>query len=535
MARDMLPAAPVVRRRMWLWILVGLISFLVVATVAIIAAVPLTSDALRHRMVETLSARLEAEVALGDLHWRVFPTVRARGSDLTIRRRGHRDARPLISVSGFSVEASVAGLLRKRVGHVTLEGLDVEIPPDDDASASVTARPSRQSENTNAATPPMAEGVVIDTLDTKDGQIVTIPKNKEKSPKVWAIHALRLRNVGAGQAMPFEAKLTNAVPPGEIDTAGTFGPWLPDTPGASALEGTFTFARADLSIFHGISGILSARGNFSGTLGRIGVDGETDTPDFTVKVGGHPFPLHARYRTTVDGTNGDTILEQIEAKFLESSLEATGSVIDAKPSAHGRIVTLDVTMDRARIEDVMMMAVKGDPPMRGALHLKTKFVLPPGETDVVDRLRLDGTFAVGRARFTNYDVQGRINELSRRSRGQTADDPKDRVVSDFQGRFQLGNGRLALPALTFSVPGAQVELAGGYALKPEMLDFQGRLLMDAKVSETQTGFKSLLLKVVDPLFKRRGGGSQIPIHVRGKRSDPSIGIDMGRVFKREKP
>ena len=82
------------------------------------------------------------------------------------------------------------------------------------------------------------------------------------------------------------------------------------------------------------------------------------------------------------------------------------------------------------------------------------------------------------------------------------------------------------------MPGAKVELAGGYALKPETLDFRGRLLMDAKVSDTQTGFKSLLLKVVDPLFKRHGGGSVIPIHVRGPRRAPDFGMDMGRVFKR---
>jgi hypothetical protein len=80
-------------------------------------------------------------------------------------------------------------------------------------------------------------------------------------------------------------------------------------------------------------------------------------------------------------------------------------------------------MDRARIEDVMRMAVKADPPLRGALRLTTKFVLPPGESDVADRLRLDGEFAVARVRFMNYDVQGKINELSRRGRGR-ADQPR---------------------------------------------------------------------------------------------------------------
>jgi len=69
-------------------------------------------------------------------------------------------------------------------------------------------------------------------------------------------------------------------------------------------------------------------------------------------------------------------------------------------------------------------------------------------------------------------------------------------------------------------------------LRPEWLDFQGRLLMDAKVSQTQTGIKSLLLKVVDPLFNKRGGGSAIPIHIRGRRDDPEFGIDMRRVFRR---
>lgn len=531
MARVMLDSAPVVRRRIWLWTIVGLIVFLAAATIAIVAAVPLTSDALRHRMIETLSARLDADVAIGDLHWRIFPTVHAYGSDLTLRRRRPSGARPLISIKSFTVDARLAGLVRKRVAHVTLDGLEIAIPPDDDAPVDA-ATSARRGTGNPAAARPLEDGVVIETLDATGGQVLTIPKKKEKAPNVWAIHTLRMHNVGAGQAMPFRAALTNAIPPGEIDTTGTFGPWLPDKPGNTALAGTFMFARADLSIFHGISGILSARGSFGGTLDRIEVNGETDTPDFTIKLGGHPFPLHAAYRTIVDGTNGDTILEQIDATFLESSLLAKGSVVDAPPGVRGRIVKLDIAMDRARIEDVMHMAVKVAPPMHGGLRLTTKFVLPPGETDVADRLRLDGTFAIARARFSNYDVQGKINELSRRSRGRTEDQPRDKVVSDFQGRFQLGDGRLGLPALTFSVPGAQVQLAGGYAMKPETLDFQGRLLMDAKVSQTQTGVKSLLLKVVDPLFSRRGGGSAIPIHIRGKRSDPDFGIDMGRVFRR---
>jgi len=523
MARVML-ASSGVRRRVWMWTAVGLVGFAVVAVVAILAAVPLTSDALRTRMIETLSKRLDAEVALGDLTWRVFPTLHASGSNLTIRRRGHADARPLIAVKAFTVDARVAGVVRKHVAHVTLEGLEIAIPPDDD-----TPQSDASAQGAQRAT--AMEGIVIDTLDADGARVLTIPRNANKAPNVWDIHSLRLHRVGAGQAMPFRAALSNAVPPGEIDTVGTFGPWMPDTPGDTALAGSFTFARADLSVFRGIAGTLSARGSYTGSLDRIAVDGETDTPDFTVKLGGHPMPLHATYRTVVDGTNGDTILEHIDASFLETALTASGSVMGAPPGEKGRTVTLDIKMDRARIEDVMRMAVKADPPLRGALRLTTKFVLPPGESDVADRLRLDGEFAVARVRFMNYDVQGKINELSRRGRGRV-DQPQDRVVSDLQGRFRLGDGRLSLPSVMFSVPGAQVQLAGRYVLQPEWLDFQGQLLMDAKVSQTQTGIKSLLLKVVDPLFNKRGGGSAIPIHIRGRRDDPEFGIDMRRVFRR---
>jgi hypothetical protein len=91
-----------------------------------------------------------------------------------------------------------------------------------------------------------------------------------------------------------------------IETSGTFGPWGREAPGQTPLEGTFTFEHADLDVFKGISGVLSAVGTFGGTLERIAVHGVTDTPDFTVKAGGHAMPLHATYDAIVDGTNGNT-------------------------------------------------------------------------------------------------------------------------------------------------------------------------------------------------------------------------------------
>jgi hypothetical protein len=241
-----------------------------------------------------------------------------------------------------------------------------------------------------------------------------------------------------------------------------------------------------------------------------------------------------KYTALIDGTHGDTHLKSVDAWFLSSYLHAFGAVLDGRKGEHGRTLSLDVAMDKSRIEDVMKMAVKSaTPPMTGAMKLTTKFLLPPGQSDVVERLQLDGQFEIAQARFTNFDVQGKIEELSKRASAKTAAPTRDHVVSNFRGWFKLGHGRLVLPSLTFSVPGAGVQLAGTYGLTDETLDFTGELLLDAKISQTVTGVKSAMLKVLDPLFRQKDGtGSVIPIRIGGIRNAPNFGLDFKRVLKK---
>jgi hypothetical protein len=214
-------------------------------------------------------------------------------------------------------------------------------------------------------------------------------------------------------------------------------------------------------------------------------------------------------------------------------LVAKGSVIDT-PGKPGRIVTLDITMHQARLEDVLRLVVKSTrPPMTGALRLTTRFVLTPSDREVIERLRLDGRFAIAGARFTDAEVQTKINALSHRSRGKAPAEDNQRVSSQFNGTFKLGGGTLTMPTVTFDVPGSLVRLSGTYALVPETLDFRGTLETDATVSQLTTGFKSKLLRVVDPIFaKKGGGGTEIPIRINGFRSHPWFGLDKGRFFKR---
>ena len=78
-------------------------------------------------------------------------------------------------------------------------------------------------------------GFVIDKMDTNDARLIILPFEKDKTPKVWAIHNLHMRDLGSLQPWPFTATLTNGVPPGEIDVHGKFGPWRRDEPGDTPL------------------------------------------------------------------------------------------------------------------------------------------------------------------------------------------------------------------------------------------------------------------------------------------------------------
>jgi hypothetical protein len=516
------------RRR---WAVIALVggAFVLVLLLAIASIVPLRSETAREKLVAVLADRFESEVHLDSLEFRAFPSLRAEGVGLTINKQPDSAARaPLISVKRFGVQGSLAPLLRRHVSRVALEGLAIEIPP---KPKTTSEGPEKASGGARATLP---RSLVIDEMETTDATLAIVPRDPKKRPKVWAIHALHLQSVAFDDPMLFEATLTNAVPPGEIETRGSFGPWNADDPGASPVDGNFRFDKANLGVFEGISGTLSSRGTFGGTLEHLEVRGDTETPDFTVKAGGHPVPLKAKYDALVDATNGNTILRQVDASFLKTSLTAAGGIIDA-PGPEGRTVRLNVTIDSGRLEDVLQLAVKAArPPMSGGLTLKTEFVLPPGKVDVVKKLKLDGRFSIARAMFANPEIQSKIAELSLRSQGKpTETTPKKPVASDFEGTFKLDGGVLTIPTVAFDVPGAIVRLSGTYALLSERLDFTGTLIMQAKISETTTGLKSVLLKAIDPLFKHKGGGSEIPIRISGTVDSPSFGLDTKRVFSRK--
>jgi hypothetical protein len=286
------------------------------------------------------------------------------------------------------------------------------------------------------------------------------------------------------------------------------------------VSGEYRFENADLSVFRGIAGKLSSRGTYRGVLGRIEVEGDTDTPEFTVQVSGHPIHLRTRFNAIVDGTSGDTVLDPVLASFMHTRLEARGGVV-RKPGRRGKTVSLFVQTDGARVEDLLQLAVRSPRPiMTGAVDFRTKLEIPPGDIDIADKLKLDGSFNLRSGRFTSGAVQEKIEALSRRGRGEPDEESSADVLSDLSGRFSLRNGVVTFSELSFRVPGALVQIRGAYGLRNEQLDFRGALRLSAKLSETTSGVKSFFLKLFDPFFAKDSAGTQLPISITGTRQNP---------------
>jgi len=496
-------------------VLIGL--WIAVATVS-------RAPMLRQALVDTLSEKLDADVELQGFDVKTWPLFRIHGDGLKLRLRNQQNPSPFIEVRHFEVSGGLIGMLKKqrRFRSVELEGLRITIPP----------RTANDKEAGNKAVSAVAGPVIIDHVVARDATLVIVPKDPAKEPKVWSIHNLDLESVGFNRSMPFTATLTNPIPKGEIAAKGAFGPWVKGDPGLTPVSGRYSFEHVDLGTINGIGGTLSSTGDFSGILSRIGVHGKTSTPDFRLDVGGAPVPLETTFAAMVDGTNGNTYLEKVDATLRNTPIEASGEIASL-PHVKGRTVTIDVKVRNGHLEDLLALAVRAAKPvMTGRIALHAAMTLPPGHAKVVDRLQLTGRFALEQTDFTDANVKLQLATLSRRAQGKKEDEAIGRVTSEMRGQFEMRDGRIRFEPVVFGVPGADVQLVGVYGLRSEQVNFTGTLAMDAPVSEAMGGgIKGFFLKPFDPIFRKNGHGAVVPITVSGPRAQPKFGVQWGRVFK----
>jgi len=545
------------RNRIWTALAGGLLLVLAVLAVVVNLMIHRAEPYLRARIVDALHDRFHARVELEAFHLSLVDGVRVEGNGLRIwppaQVRGVDVAPsanpddPLIHLQEFRFHAP----LRYRPGTpfsialVELKGLEIHIPPRSHfgktsvATATTVAQPQKMDRLIRFA---------VGKITCNDAHLVLETSKPGKLPLDFTIAHFELSGMDGGpiradSRMRFAAELTNPKPVGLIHSSGTIGPWSDADPGESPLAGDYQFDHADLASFKGIAGILSSTGKYAGTLRDLTVDGDTDTPDFRLTHFGNALPLHTHFHAKVDGTNGDTWLEPVNATLGHSSFTARGQVVrvlDRDPAAPGNFpvskghdIDLTVEMDAARIEDFLRLGGKSpDPLMTGSLAMKARLHIPPGPVPVHKRLEIKGAFNLDRVRFTSDQIQGRITELSLRGQGR----PKDVKQADagltrstMLGSFQMAGGVIRLPALTYTVPGATIQLKGAYGVEGGTLDFEGNARLQASLSKVVGGWAGFLLKPADRIFKKDGAGTEIPIHISGTRSDPKFGVDFGRI------
>lgn len=512
------------RRRI---ILGTLLAAIVLAGAGTVVTARQLEPRLRDWVITTLSRSLKSEVELGavDLTW--MP-LRFRADNLSVRHRGRTDVPPLLVVKSFTIDLELTDLWNhSTVEHVTVDGLEINFPPKDP----VTGKRPLPDPSAGGSDADEATGVIVQRLTATNARLAIIPREDWKNPKVWDIATLEMNNLRSGEPATFRASLTNPIPEGTIETIGAFGPWQPDQPGDTPVEGDYTFA-ADLGTIEGLAGDLSAVGKMKGTIDRISTTGQTRTEQFRLtELNGDSLPLTTAYQAIVDGTKGDVELQRVDVHLGRSEFIATG-VVEGTKGVKGKRTVLNVKSSNANLGELLRFVSTGaEPPAYGRLHLDTAFDLPQGRQPILSRLQLEGSVRAERVTFTNDAVQDKIDLLSRKAQGRPSDASIDEVASSLATTFELRDGVFTYEGLKFNVRGADVRLAGTHSLRSKSLKLAGEVLLQATVSQTTTGFKSWLLKPFDPLFRKKGAGTRLVIRVEGTQDQPKVGLEIGKTLR----
>jgi hypothetical protein len=500
----------------WLWIcLIGFLGVIATGAIVLAANWPFTRDALTKALEEASGRPVQIETFSNSYF---PPGCSAEG--IRFLRHNHPEATPIITVQKLVIQGSLTGLFSspKRLAAVRVLGMHMIIPPK-------TSTDGNNSVALNAG--PGGKSLAISKI-TADGAVLEfIREDHDTKPYVLKIDRLGITEVGSGAAMSYRATLTNTEPPGVIRSEGKFGPWNPADIGSTQVSGTYTYDDIDLSHFKSIFGTGHAQGKFSGALSRIQTHGSVDVAEFRVDGSNHTVHLNAAFDATVNGTNGDVLLNPATARFRRTSIEVRGWIAGHK-GEKGKIASFDISVPQGRIDDLLYLFTKNQPGMSSNITVNGKFVWPPGPRQFLEKIRMDLAFGMGGSRFTNTDTQDSIDRISESAQGekkkQQDEDPRI-VLSQVRGNIQVRDGTAAISGGRFEVPGANAAVHGTYNLLNKRVDLHGTLDTRGSLSDTTSGFKALVLKAITPLFKKRGSTRIVPFQITGSYGSTTVGID----------
>jgi hypothetical protein len=495
---------------------------------------------LKASVVETISAKFHSPVELDGLSISLARGVEVRGTGLKLMylagpgepglaQLQGRAPVPMLSVDHFSFRVSLHDLvhLNIRIASVTAQGIVIHIPPHSAGGLLKSDDPQ-----TPAKAPRFK--LSVGKFECRDATLFIETSKPGKDPLEFDIRSIELTKIEEDKPVLYTADVINPKPKGDVKAFGHIGPWQSADPSATHIDGHYLFEHADLSTTKGITGILSSTGDFSGQFGHINIAGTTSTPDFALDVSNHPVPLFTTFQAFVDGTTGDTTLTNVQARLLHSEFTTSGTIVRIHGKGHDIALTVD--MPNGRIEDMLELGMKTEPPvMRGSLTMQAKLHIPPGPVRVAQKMQITGDLHINNVEFSNPKLQDRVDALSMRAQGKPQDvkaagsDRTPEVASQMAVSFSIANAMMTAPSLQYQMPGAKVLMSGAYSLDGSIFEFKGHVRTDATASQMLTGWKSTLVKPFNGLLSKHGAGVELPVAVSGVKGDVKFGLALSGV------
>ncbi len=489
------PAKPRHRRRLAL-ILAGTAMLAGLLLLLLLVNWPFTQS----KVIADLEEEMQGRAEIKRFHQTYFPHPGCVAEDVTFTSYGNLSNPMPITVRKLTIQGSWRGLFTKHVPVLHAEGVHVVAP-----HANYFAGWTQKKTSTQ---------VVVDEFIVS-GSVLEFLRGAEEPPLKFEISELKLLNPGMNRVMEFETTLRNPEPPGEVHATGHLGPWRSENPGQTPIAGAYSLKHADLGVFHGIAGILSADGSFQGVIQDLDVSGKTEMADFEVTETGHKIGLNTQFQAKVSSKSGDVTLEEVLAELGKSQVKVEGNIAGGDHQK-GKAASLELLVGDGQIQDFLFLLLKDRvPPMTGRFSFKGQATLPPDKAPFTQRIQLQGDFGISAGHLSNPTAQANLENLSERAEGEK-DEVSERVVSDLRGHVTLRQGTAVLSDLSFSVPGALARMHGTYDLVTHRINLHGTLVMKANLSEATSGVKSFLLKIVNPLLKKNHrGGAIVPLSVTG--------------------
>lgn len=494
---------------------------LAVAVLTYLGAIALNWPFKKQALIDVLQERSVRSVTVNRFYRTYFPPG-CVAEGISFLHRKDKSKPPLIRIQKLVLTTSYSTLLtlRSHLSLVRVFGMHVTVPPKPADGSPNPIMPLNYSDS--------ASKLTIDRIVADGAELDFLPVHSQDKSFRLIIDKLALHDVGDNRPMRYRTIISSTVPPGKIRSTGTFGPWNPKNSASVPVAGSYTFSDARLGFFEGIKGTLDSSGGFHGTLGSMLVQGSASVSDFGITGASHSRHLATEFHAIVDGTLGNTFLQDVVAHFDNTTAVFKGSVA-GKNGQQGKTVNLDILSADGHIEDLLNLFIAAPrASMEGVINMRGHVELDPGKQPFVTRLKMEGDFGVEQGKFVDPAIEADLTRLS-----NSAKKPKDaprpdatRVLSDVQAHFSAAGGTALLSRAAFSVPGAKATLHGTYRLTDYKLDLHGTLSTTGKPSDATTGFKSVLVSAITPFFKRKHSEKIVPIKITGTYGNTAIGLDL---------